>query len=122
MNTIEKDPNGLSVKDWGAKVDGGKAPLLRGAFQYFPRALKAVARLSAFGAEKYRWGSWSAVSEGPERYGDAMGRHIVAEMIEGPYDNGNGGSGELHATAVAWNALARLELILQEDEDKREEP
>lgn len=94
----------------------GKAPILRGVIQYFPRAVQHVANLSMIGAKKYTWKGWEDVEDGINRYGDALGRHLVAEAAEGMMDDGPGGSGELHATAVAWNALARLELILREEE------
>lgn len=111
---METDPNGLDTSTRGAKLDHGKAPLYRGVIQYFPRALNAVAHLSQFGAEKYSWHGWSAVDDGINRYTDALARHLFDEVVEGAFDDGPGGSGELHATAVAWNALARLEKILEE--------
>lgn len=110
----ETDPNGKSPHEPGAKLDVGKPPVMRGVLQYFPRALERVANLSAIGAEKYAWKGWESVPDGINRYGDGMARHLLKEEIEGLYDDGEGGSGELHATAAAWNALARLELILRE--------
>lgn len=117
-NHEEKDPNGILKNAPGAKLDAGKEPIFQGAFQYFPRALLAIASLSAFGASKYTWKGWEDVPDGINRYGNALGRHIVKEEVEGLYDTGPGGSGELHATAVAWNALARLELLLRELDTK----
>lgn len=111
----EKDPNGLGQHVRGAKMDGGKPPIARGVLQYFPRALQAVANLSLKGAEKYTWKGWESVPDGHNRYSDALARHLLYEEIEGPWDDGEGGSGELHATAVAWNALARLELLLRSE-------
>lgn len=110
----ETDPNGIDSKTPGAKLDAGKAPVIRGAVQYFPRALKAVAEHSQKGADKYSWNGWERVADGVNRYGDAMGRHIVDEAIEGPIDSQ---TGSLHQTAVAWNALARLELMLREGKE-----
>ena len=117
MTAAEKDPNGIQAKAPGAKMDAGKAPLLQGALHYFPRALEEVAQLSLYGASKYSWKGWEAVPDGINRYGNAMTRHLLSEETEGLYDDGPGGSGLLHATAVAWNALARLELILREMEE-----
>lgn len=48
------------------------------------------------------------VDDGIARYTDAMDRHNL-EGIESHDD-----SGLLHAAQVAWNALARLELMLRE--------
>jgi hypothetical protein len=42
-----------------------------------------------------------------------MGRHLIAEEIEGPIDASTGLS---HAAQTAWNALARLELMLRNSE------
>ena len=61
---------------------------------------------------------WEAVPDGQIRYSDAMGRHILDEAVDGLWDDKEGGSGELHATAVAWNALARLELIIRDLESE----
>ena len=121
MTIKEKDPNGLDLKTPGAKADDGKSPLLRGCLLYFPRALLEVARVSQKGAEKYSWKGWESVPDGSNRYGDALSRHLVYESIEGIYDRD---TGLLHASQVAWNALARLELLLKEIEEmtiKREE-
>lgn len=105
----EKDPNGVAAGQPGAKLDAGKTPIYQGVLDYFPRAVEAVASLSAIGAKKYSWKGWKKVSDGVNRYGNALVRHITKESIEGPMD----ADGFLHATAVAWNALARLELILR---------
>ncbi len=107
----ERDPNGIDPKSGGAKLDAGKPCLWRGAVDYFPGALRAVATVSTFGATKYSWKGWSTVPEGFERYSDAMVRHLVAESAESPWDND---SGILHAAHVAWGALARLEFLLRE--------
>ena len=111
ISTGERDPYGLDPKSSGAKLDAGKPCLWRGAIDYFPGALRAVATVSTFGATKYSWKGWSTVPEGFERYSDAMVRHLVAESAEGPWDND---SGILHAAHVAWGSLARLEFLLRE--------
>ena len=107
----EKDPNGILPGQPGAKLDGGKSPVMQGVLQYFPRALLEVGKVSEFGAQKYTWKGWESVPNGPARYGDALGRHILYESMEGPYDRD---SKLLHAAHEAWNALARLELMLRE--------
>jgi hypothetical protein len=111
-STCESDPTGRAPSTPGAKLDAGKPPLLRGVLQYFPRALQAVAEVSAHGAAKYTWKGWETVPDGVARYGDALARHLVKEAA-GPLDQD---SGLLHAAHAAWNALARLELILREQE------
>lgn len=115
--TPESDPNGYTVSTPGAKMDAGKAPVLRGMLHYFPRALTHVSMVSQAGHNKgYPWKGWENVPEGIVRYGDAMIRHLLAEDIEGPIDAKD--TKMLHAAQVAWNALARLELILREQEKK----
>lgn len=112
----EADPAGRNPHEKGAKLDAGKIAVFRGLFDYFPRAGMAVADVSTKGAQKYAWKGWEAVPDGFARYSDALGRHLLAEAIEGLYDNGPKGTGCLHAAQVAWNAMARLELLLREQE------
>ncbi len=114
---MELDPNGKNAHEIGAKLDKGKAPVMRGVMHYFPRAVEAVARLSDIGARKYAWKGWTEVQNGSERYGDALCRHILAEEKDGPIDRD---TGELHAVCAAWNALARLELLLTDNESPRD--
>jgi hypothetical protein len=97
----------------GKKFDGGKAPVKRGFLDYFPRAIFAVANISKYGSEKYKAKyedkNWLHVEGAEGRYGDAQGRHEILPAIEGLYDLE---SGHLHAAHEAWNALARLEMLL----------
>lgn len=103
-------------KEQGAiKYDGGKSPIFRGALAYFPLAISEVARVSAFGASKYEWNGWRGVDDGFARYTDAMVRHLTREGAKEVLDTD---SGLLHAAHVAWGALARLELLLREREQK----
>lgn len=98
----------------GKKFDSGKAPIIRGLVNYFPRALQAVANVSAYGAAKYGVSfeaqNWRAVEQGQERYDDARGRHIVGELLDGSHDPE---SKLLHAAHQAWNSLAYLELLIE---------
>lgn len=105
---IEKDPNGFNPHEPGAKLDAGKTPVNQGLFNYFPRALLEVSKVSGHGAEQYVWGGWFQVPEGETRYRDALGRHILEEQIR-EYDQK---SRMLHMAHIAWNALAVLELML----------
>lgn len=108
------DPTGKDLKEPGAKADAGKSPVMQGALHYFPRAILEVGKVSFVGAEKYSWKGWESVPDGVNRYGDALGRHMIYEAIDGPYDPE---TKLLHAAQVAWNALARLELILRENKE-----
>lgn len=113
-NAKEKDPTGRSPHEPGAKLDHGKPCLYRGALAYFPRAIEAVAAVSTFGARKYAWKGWEDVPDGFARYSDAMVRHLAKEGKDEVLDPD---SGFVHAAHTAWNALARLELLLREREN-----
>ena len=104
----QADPNGLDAHAPGAKLDAGKTRcglVING----FARALYQVARVGTFGAAKYTPNGWRSVDGGIERYTDAMHRHLLAEAMGEQRDSE---SGILHAAHAAWNALARLELLL----------
>ena len=103
----ESDPTGRNQHEPGAKLDAGK-PRLGLVFLGFSRALEAVGEVGTYGASKYSPKGWAEVPEGQERYTDAMLRHLLAEATESVDV-----SGLPHAAQVAWNALARLELMLR---------
>lgn len=86
---------------------------IAGAIQEFGLALTAVSSLMAFGAKKYERSSWIDVENGVERYTDAMMRHFFQE----PYEDEDKESKHAHDVAVAFNALARLELRLRGELD-----
>ncbi len=111
----ESDPTGRAPSTPGAKLDSSKPPMMRGAIAFFPRALEAVAAASAKGADKYAWGGWVDAPDGINRYGDALVRHLCAEHRGETLDQD---SKLHHAAHAAWNALARLELILREEAEK----
>lgn len=106
----EKDPNGLMPNEPGAKLDFGKVrpELIIGGFA---NALLKVAEVGTYGANKYSDDGWQSVPNGIKRYTDAMYRHLLYEHQGTKVDDE---SGLLHAAQSAWNALARLELILRE--------
>ena len=95
----------------GMKHDNEKirAALVLGDFS---RSLTKVCEVGAFGAAKYAEGDWIRVNKGIERYTDAMLRHWLLEQHEELDSESN----FLHAAHCAWNALARLDLILREVE------
>jgi len=76
-------------------------PLYRGLFKYFPRALAAIAHHSWANNEKHNPGEpihWSR--EKSSDHLDCLLRHVIEEDWE----------------AVAWRALAHLELSLEDSE------
>lgn len=109
--SLEKDPNGLHANAPGAKLDHGKvrAGLVLGDFS---RALHAVAEVGTYGAEKYSDSGWLQVENGESRYTDAMIRHWMKESTGEELDPDTDFK---HAAHAAWNALARLELMMRND-------
>lgn len=104
----ETDPHGRDPHTPGAKLDAGKVRVDL-IFDDMALALIEVARVATYGAQKYTEGGWLDVPNGYQRYTAAMDRHRLAEAIE-PYDPD---SQLLHAAHLAWNAVARLELVLR---------
>jgi hypothetical protein len=114
-NLPELDPNDLNPDVPGAKLDKNKPKLFRGIFEAFPRAMVEVSKATEFGATKYTYEGWRSVDNGFERYTDALLRHLIHE---GRQEGADEDSGLSHATHVAWNALARLELELTMEEER----
>lgn len=87
-----------------------ETPIWSGLLRYFPDACAAVARLSYKANEKHNPGEpmhWSR--EKSNDHGDCLVRHQMEPEAIDPE------TGETHAAAVAWRALAQLQLI----EEKR---
>lgn len=97
----------------GIKYDKGKPRVAEMVKDFGPSILE-VAKVWAFGADKYEKSNWKLVDNAEDRYTNALLRHLIAEE-DNPIDSE---SGLLHATHVAWNALARLWFILQENKPK----
>ena len=107
MNEI--DPSGKQPNELGAKLDAGKnrLGLVLGGFAL---ALEKVGEVGTFGADKYTPNGWVSVPNGIDRYTDAMYRHLLKEAQGELIDP----QSELfHAAHTAWNALARLDLMLR---------
>ena len=109
----ERDPLGKHQHETGAKLDAGKVRLglVLGAFS---NALVEVGKVGTYGAQKYTDNGWLDVPKGKARYTDALLRHIFAEANESHDPDTN----LHHAAHAAWNALARLELILRKRGDE----
>lgn len=105
----ERDPHGKPANEPGAKLDAGKCRMglvLHG----FALALQEVGRVGTYGARKYSDNGWAHVPDGQGRYTDAMYRHLMREAAGELLDRDT----ELHHAAhAAWNALARLELLMR---------
>lgn len=96
---------GKGVKYDQAKID----PTF--VLEYFPRALMAISTVAEYGERKYTRGGWKTVPNAIPRYSAALMRHVMAQYLEGPYDEND--SGLSHAAQLAWNALAILEKALE---------
>lgn len=110
----EHDPHGRDAHTPGAKLDAGKVrpALVLGGFA---RALLEVSKVGTYGAAKYTENGWQEVPNGIGRYDDAGMRHWLQEHAGQQCDPDT----ELtHAAHAAWNALARLDLMLREKETR----
>lgn len=93
----------------GFKHDDGKPDMT--FLREFSGALGEVCRVSEYGVRKYKKrGSWPTVANGEQRYAAALLRHELAPGAVDPE------SGLRHAAHVAWNALARLQLMLDREQ------
>ena len=101
---VETDPNGIKQGAPGCKLDAGK--VMANLLLDFRHALLAVAEVATYGAGKYSRGGWRYVPDGYDRYTGAMLRHLLADTPDE--------SGLDHDYMVAWNALSRLELKLND--------
>ena len=115
--STEIDPNGKSPNEAGAKLDAGKVcPSL--IIEGMARALWGVAEVATFGMMKYTRDGWVSVSDGQFRYATAQYRHVLKRAMGETIDPDS----ELwHLKHEAWNALAKLDLAMREEETKRNE-
>lgn len=114
QNTGEKDPNGKSQHEPGAKVDAGKLKAWL-FFAGFANALEDVANVTTVGANKYTENGWVDVPDGKKRYMNAFMRHAL-KFAQGKTidDEGPGATGCTHISQMIWNLLAVHELNLRE--------
>ncbi len=82
-------------------------PIFSGVLNYFPLALAAVARVSKRGNDKHNPGQplhWSRCKSADHE--DCIARHLIdvdtLDPVSGEYED---------AQALAWRALAKLELL-----------
>lgn len=86
-------------------------------FEGMPNALQALGKCMtwAIEAKGYEELDFLTVPNGPQKYRGAMYRHDQKEILGEEFDDE---SGLIHATHTAWNAMARLELLLREGKAK----
>tara|TARA_R110002153_G_scaffold18729_3_gene65049 strand:- start:30 stop:434 length:405 start_codon:yes stop_codon:yes gene_type:complete len=90
-------------------VNRKETPVFSGVLQYFPDAIKAVARCSFVGNDQHNPNKplhWDRSKSGDEL--DAMTRHL---LDAGTLDT----DGIRHSTKVAWRALANLQKEIENE-------
>lgn len=103
-------PTPTSAQSESARRKG--MPLFEGCMMYFPDALLAVAEHSRKANEKHNPGEplhWA--KEKSTDHANCVGRHTIDigpdwDAIDPEFDS-------LHATALAWRALALLQMVLE---------
>lgn len=87
-------------------------PLFQGCMMYFPDALLAIAEHSRKANDKHNPGEplhWS--KEKSKDHADCIARHLID--IGPDWDATDPDLGSLHATALAWRALALLQTVIE---------
>lgn len=114
-NNSESKSYDLTDDGTGKKYDNGK-PMAGTLTDVFSRALMAVGACIEYGTHKYpNPKNWQLVDNGIKRYRDAMVRHLLK------YNAGIDKDEETklpHLAHMTWNALAILELYMQEHKDE----
>lgn len=114
-------PPDQPVRGPGIKLDEGKPKVMAHFLMEFPNAIRQVAthaERTVNDPGHVRYG-WKTVQDGFRRYSEALARHI----LETPESALVVDDSTIHpaamaqlvesATVVAWNAMARLELLLK---------
>lgn len=108
LSQFRKELNVPGAKDDSDKVD---TTLIT---HDMPRALLEIAKVGMFGMSKgYPRGGWIEVSDGVRRYTAAQLRHDLKPSMGEELDPE---SHLPHLAHAAWNAMAKLELYLREQE------
>jgi hypothetical protein len=106
---------GIIAKPEPVKTDSATRkgmPLFSGCLMYFPDALLAVAEHSRKANDKHNPGEplhWS--KDKSKDHADCIGRHLID--IGPKWDAVDPEFNSLHATALAWRALALLQTVLE---------
>lgn len=98
----------------GRKYDTGKPPVTQ-FLRQFPKAIAYLSQVSEYGHQKYgeaendeKWDNWEHLENAKFRYEQAIGRHLLEKSSS--LDE----SGFFSIAHAAWDAIAVLELILNE--------
>tara|TARA_B110000914_G_C15166364_1_gene310730 strand:+ start:136 stop:540 length:405 start_codon:yes stop_codon:yes gene_type:complete len=108
INPTEKQVNSKLESNKDA-VSRKQTPVFSGVLQYFPDAIRAVARCSFVGNEQHNPDKplhWDRAKSGDEL--DALTRHL---LDAGTLDT----DGVRHSTKVAWRGLANLQKEIENE-------
>lgn len=110
------EPCKMSATEARSAGKAGKLPVGLGVFAYFPLALREVARVSDFGANKHKVDirERGFANHEASYYEDAMARHALNRYVSGEVNREDGDVYEL--AQIAWNAMAALQLKLERGE------
>ncbi len=110
----------MSLLDGRSAEDRKAVPLYRGFMLYFPDAMCAVAELSWLASKQHGHNEMHWEKGKSSDHADCLVRHLLQAD---QYDT----DGVLHATKVAWRAMANLQVTLdkikqnEEEQEKEEE-
>lgn len=93
------------------------SPVFSGVLQYFPDAIMEIAKHSKKGNDKHNPGQplhWS--KDKSADHADCVGRHLID--VGPTWDALDEETGSYHATALAWRALALLQIMLERKKNK----
>lgn len=112
---LKEEAPGAQVAD--ASEEGRKIGKVRMdlVMQDMPRAIEALARVMTWALDEkgYKESDWLQVPDAINKYSAGMHRHDNKEKRGQEFDDE---SGLEHAIHTAWNAMARVELILRKKE------
>lgn len=93
------------------------SPVFSGVMQYFPDALMEVSRHSKRGNDKHNPGQplhWA--KDKSKDHADCIARHLID--IGPNWDAIDHETGSYHAAALAWRALALLQILLERENER----
>lgn len=116
LPSFEPDRQEAPVKVEPAGKDRKNMPVTTGVLDYFPDAIREISKLSKFGNDKHNPGEplhWSR--EKSMDHADCIGRHLLER---GTVDPETGDLKLSHSVALAWRALALLQVELDEKKSR----
>jgi hypothetical protein len=109
FDAVNADEKAAAEAKSGKKHDHRK-PRMHLLFNDMSDALLEIGKVATYGANKYTDRGWRDVENNYERYSSAGYRHQLEDSYEGGELDEE--SGFLHAAHAAWNAIAKLQIIL----------